>query len=36
MKTQDYWTVIKFGIRSKLIALFVVIKVLPLVQFSLK
>jgi signal transduction histidine kinase len=34
MKTQDHWTVIKFGIRSKLIALFVVIKVLPLILLA--
>jgi signal transduction histidine kinase len=34
MNTQDHWTVIKFGIRSKLIALFVVIKVLPLILLA--
>jgi len=34
MKTQDHWTVIKFGIRSKLIALFVAIKVLPLILLA--
>ena len=34
MKTQDHWTVIKFGIRSKLIALFVVIKVVPLILLA--
>jgi signal transduction histidine kinase len=34
MKTQDHWAVIKFGIRSKLIALFVVIKVVPLILLA--
>ena len=34
MKTQDHWRVIKFGIRSKLIALFVAIKVLPLILLA--
>ncbi len=34
MKPQDHWTVIKFGIRSKLITLFVVIKVLPLILLA--
>lgn len=34
MKTQDRWNVIKFGIRSKLIALFVVIKVVPLILLA--
>jgi hypothetical protein len=34
MKPQDHWTVIKFGIRSKLIALFVMIKVLPLILLA--
>ena len=34
MKTQDHWTVINFGIRSKLIALFVAIKVLPLILLA--
>jgi len=34
MKPSDHWTVIKFGIRSKLIALFVVIKVLPLILLA--
>ena len=34
MKTQDRWRVIHFGIRSKLIALFVVIKVLPLIMLA--
>ena len=34
MKQQDHWTVIKFGIRSKLIALFVAIKVLPLILLA--
>ncbi len=34
MKPHDHWTVIKFGIRSKLIALFVVIKVLPLILLA--
>lgn len=34
MKYQDHWSVIKFGIRSKLIALFVVIKVLPLILLA--
>ena len=34
MKTQDHWTVINFGIRSKLIALFVIIKVVPLVLLA--
>jgi len=34
MKHQDHWSVIKFGIRSKLIALFVVIKVLPLILLA--
>lgn len=34
MKTQDSWRVIHFGIRSKLIALFVAIKVLPLVMLA--
>ncbi len=34
MKYQGHWSVIKFGIRSKLIALFVVIKVLPLILLA--
>ena len=34
MKTQGHWTVINFGIRSKLIALFVAIKVLPLIVLA--
>lgn len=34
MKPQDHWMVIKFGIRSKLIALFVVIKVVPLILLA--
>jgi hypothetical protein len=34
MKPQDHWTVIKFGIRSKLIVLFVAIKVLPLILLA--
>ncbi len=34
MKTQDRWRVIHFGIRSKLIALFVAIKVLPLIMLA--
>jgi signal transduction histidine kinase len=34
MKTQDSWGVIHFGIRSKLIALFVAIKVLPLIMLA--
>ncbi len=34
MKSKDHWSVIKFGIRSKLIALFVVIKVLPLILMA--
>ncbi|HQR86430.1 MAG TPA: ATP-binding protein [Limnohabitans sp.] len=34
MKTQDCWKMIHFGIRSKLIALFVAIKVLPLILLA--
>ncbi len=34
MKDADYWRVINFGIRTKLIALFVVIKVLPLILLA--
>lgn len=34
MNPQDHWLVIRFGIRSKLIALFVVIKVVPLILIA--
>ena len=34
MNSQDRWSVVKFGIRTKLIGLFVVIKVLPLILLA--